>query len=68
VGAGHYEGRRVCGQKVEEMSDYPLEWKPEIFEETVYVVHDPMIAQDIATFSSEKDAKRFAKSYYKRDR
>ena len=50
------------------MSDYPLERKPEIFEETVYVVHDPMIAQDIATFSSEKDAKRFAKSYYKRDR
>lgn len=50
------------------MTDYPLERKPEIFEETVYIVHDPMIAQDVASFSSEKDAKRFAKQYYKRGR
>ena len=33
----------------------------EIFEETVWIVHDPWLAQDSASFTSKEAAEMFAK-------
>lgn len=38
----------------------------EVIKETVWTVYDPWIAQDVATFTSKEEAKRFAKRYARR--
>ena len=42
------------------MTDYNKE-PVEIFEETVWSVHDPWVAQDLASFTSKEAAEMFAK-------
>lgn len=46
------------------MSDYNYEAEPvEIFEETMWIVNDPWLGQDIGVFTSEEAAKMFAKTW-----
>lgn len=47
------------------MYDYDKE-PVEVIEETVWVVHDPWLAQDVATFTSKQAAEMFAATWRER--
>jgi hypothetical protein len=49
------------------MSDNLYENEPvEIFEETMWIVHDPWLAQDVGVFTTKEAAELFAKTWQER--